>query len=80
LRPQTFCDAVGTQPGFGSEKIPVPVRPFDRMHFPDASSSQHVEPEAVGWSQQKLQKAESWSREIGSISVMVAHRGVVIAQ
>jgi len=50
------------------------------MHFPDASSSQHVEPEAVGWSQQKLQKAESWSREIGSISVMVAHRGVVIAQ
>src|SRR6516165_961695 len=60
--------------------MPVPASDLSTgMRFPNASW-QHVEPEAIGWSKQKLQKAESWSRKIGSISVVVAHRGVVVAQ
>ena len=41
---------------------------------------EHVDPEEAGWSQQKLEKAESWSRQIGSIAVMVVHHGAVVAE
>ena len=46
--------------------------------FPGASWEQ-TEPEAVGWSKQKLEKAENWSREIGSTAVMIVHHGALIA-
>ena len=47
--------------------------------FPAASWDQ-VEPDAAGWSREKLAKAEAWSQQIGSTAVMVVHRGAVIAQ
>src|SRR6516165_688053 len=60
--------------------MPVPASDLSTgMRFPNASW-QHVEPEAIGWSKQKLQKAESWSRKIGSISVVVAQWGDVAAK
>ena len=39
-----------------------------------------VDPEDAGWSRQKLEKAESWSRQIGSIAMMVVRHGVVVAE
>jgi CubicO group peptidase (beta-lactamase class C family) len=41
---------------------------------------ERVEPEDAGWSGQKLEKAQIWSRRIGSIAVTVAHRGAVVAE
>ena len=41
---------------------------------------EHVDPNAAGWSRDTLQRAEAWSRQIGSTAVMVVHHGVVIAQ
>jgi CubicO group peptidase (beta-lactamase class C family) len=46
--------------------------------FPGASWEQ-TEPEPAGWSKQKLEKAENWSREIGSTAVMIIHHGALIA-
>jgi hypothetical protein len=53
------------------------VRATER--FPGASWEQ-TEPDAAGWSKQKLEKAENWSREIGSTAVMIVHRGALIAE
>jgi CubicO group peptidase (beta-lactamase class C family) len=47
--------------------------------FPAAAWEQ-VDPDAAGWSRDKLAKAESWSRQIGSTAVMVVHQGAVVAQ
>jgi CubicO group peptidase (beta-lactamase class C family) len=47
--------------------------------FPEADWDQ-VEPDAAGWSREKLTKAEAWSQQIGSTAVMVVHRGAVVAQ
>lgn len=41
---------------------------------------ERVDPEAAGWSRPKLDKAENWSRHIGSIAVMIVHRGVVVTE
>ena len=41
---------------------------------------ERVDPEGAGWSRQKLEKAESWSRQINSIAVMVVHHGLVVAK
>ena len=46
--------------------------------FPKATW-ERVDP-AVGWSGEKLAKAEEWSRQIGSSAVMVVHRGAVVAE
>ena len=46
--------------------------------FPGAAW-ERVDPEAAGWSTSKLAKAEQWSQRIGSIAVMVVHRGAVVA-
>jgi len=47
--------------------------------FPD-TTWERVDSECAGWSRQKLEKAESWSRQIGSIAVMVLHRGAIVAE
>ena len=47
--------------------------------FPGAAW-ERVDPEAAGWSASKLAKAEQWSQRIGSIAVMVVHRGAVVAE
>jgi CubicO group peptidase (beta-lactamase class C family) len=47
--------------------------------FPDITW-ERVEPEGAGWSRQKLEKAQIWSRQIGSIAVTVVHRGTVVAE
>ena len=47
--------------------------------FP-STTWERVEPEDAGWSGQKLEKAQIWSRQIGSIAVAVAHRGAVVAE
>jgi CubicO group peptidase (beta-lactamase class C family) len=47
--------------------------------FPNADW-ERVDPEGAGWSRQKLEKAESWSRQISSIAVMVVHHGAVVAE
>jgi CubicO group peptidase (beta-lactamase class C family) len=47
--------------------------------FPGAAW-ERVDPEAAGWSRDKLAKAEQWSQRIGSIAVMVVHRGAVVAE
>src|ERR1051325_3434016 len=47
--------------------------------FPGAAW-EHVDPEAAGWSPARLAKAEQWSQRIGSIAVMVVHRGAVVAE
>jgi len=39
-----------------------------------------AEPEAAGWSKDKLAKAEAWSQSIGSIAVMVVQHGAVVAE
>jgi CubicO group peptidase (beta-lactamase class C family) len=49
----------------------------DRFPNPDWV---RVDPEGAGWSRQKLEKAEKWSRQINSIAVMVVHHGVVVAE
>jgi CubicO group peptidase (beta-lactamase class C family) len=41
---------------------------------------ERVDPEGAGWSRQKLEKAERWSRQIKSIAVMVVHHGLVVAE
>jgi CubicO group peptidase (beta-lactamase class C family) len=41
---------------------------------------ERVDPETVGWSKEKLAKAEAWSQRIGSTAVMIIHKGVVIAE
>jgi CubicO group peptidase (beta-lactamase class C family) len=41
---------------------------------------ERVDPEGAGWSRQKVEKAESWSRQVGSIAVMVVHHGAVVAE
>jgi CubicO group peptidase (beta-lactamase class C family) len=46
--------------------------------FPGAAW-ERVDP-AVGWSSDKLAKAEAWSRQIGSSAVIVVHRGAVVAE
>ena len=46
--------------------------------FPEAAW-ERIDPEAAGWSTSKLAKAEQWSQRIGSIAVMVVHRGAVVA-
>jgi hypothetical protein len=62
---------------FGSLEI-APAKacllPFCRADEPVAGE-ERVDPEAAGWSRDKLAKAEQWSQRIGSITVMVvAHR------
>src|SRR5689334_7003462 len=47
--------------------------------FP-ATTWELVGPEGAGWSRQKLEKAETWSRQIGSIAVAVVHRGAIVAE
>lgn len=47
--------------------------------FPNADW-ERVDPEGAGWSRQQLEKAESWSRQINSIAVMVVHHGAVVAE
>ncbi|GEP58309.1 serine hydrolase domain-containing protein [Reyranella soli] len=47
--------------------------------FPGAAW-ERVDPETTGWSRDKLAKAEQWSQHIGSIAVMVVHRGAVVAE
>ena len=47
--------------------------------FPNADW-ERVDPEGARWSRQKLEKAESWSRQISSIAVMVVHHGAVVAE
>jgi CubicO group peptidase (beta-lactamase class C family) len=47
--------------------------------FP-ANSWEHVEPEAAGWSKDKLAKAEAWSQSIGSTAVMIVQHGAVVAE
>jgi CubicO group peptidase (beta-lactamase class C family) len=47
--------------------------------FP-AGDWEQIDPAIAGWSREKLEKAEAWSRLIGSTAVMVVHRGVVVAQ
>ena len=49
----------------------------DRFPNPDW---ERVDPEGAGWSAHKLEKAESWSRQIDSIAVMVVHHGAVVAE
>ena len=49
------------------------------IRFPNADWDR-VDAEDAGWSRQKLQKAEGWSQQIGSIAVMVLHRGAVVAE
>ena len=46
--------------------------------FP-AADWDRIAPETAGWSSQRLQQAEEWSRRIGSHSVIVVYRGAVIA-
>jgi CubicO group peptidase (beta-lactamase class C family) len=50
---------------------------FDR--FP-GTTWERVEPEGAGWSRQRLERAEIWSRQIGSIAVAVVHRGAIVAE
>ena len=40
---------------------------------------ERTEPEGAGWSKQKLEKAENWSRQIDSTAVMIVHHGMLIA-
>ena len=47
--------------------------------FPE-TTWERADPEAAGWSASKLAKAEQWSQRIGSIAVMVVHRGAVVAE
>ena len=47
--------------------------------FPN-TAWERVEPEAAGWSRQKLERAQTWSQQIGSIAVMAVHRGAVVAE
>jgi CubicO group peptidase (beta-lactamase class C family) len=47
--------------------------------FPGASW-ERAQPEDAGWSKQKLEKAETWSRQINSTAVMIIHRGAVVAE
>jgi CubicO group peptidase (beta-lactamase class C family) len=47
--------------------------------FPEAAW-ERIDAEAAGWSTSKLAKAEQWSQRIGSIAVMVVHRGAVVAE
>jgi CubicO group peptidase (beta-lactamase class C family) len=47
--------------------------------FP-AAGWEEVDPDAAGWSRDKLAKAQAWSQQIGSTAVMVVHRGAVVAQ
>jgi CubicO group peptidase (beta-lactamase class C family) len=47
--------------------------------FPNADW-ERVDSDGAGWSRQKLEKAESWSRQISSIAVMVVHHGAVVAE
>jgi CubicO group peptidase (beta-lactamase class C family) len=47
--------------------------------FPEATW-ERVDPEAAGWSASKLAKAEAWSRQLASTSVVIVHRGAVIAE
>jgi CubicO group peptidase (beta-lactamase class C family) len=41
---------------------------------------ERVDRDCAGWSRPKLEKASSWSRQIGSIAVMVVHNGAVVAE
>lgn len=47
---------------------------------PGATWNQAVNPEAFGWSAEKLAEAKAYSRTIGSAAVMIVERGHVIAQ
>jgi CubicO group peptidase (beta-lactamase class C family) len=64
------------------------LTPFGLLHdqaalagerFPGASW-ERAQPEDAGWSKQKLEKAETWSRQINSTAVMIIHRGAVVAE
>ena len=57
----------------------VAEAPPSADRFP-AAGWEHVDPDIAGWSRDKLAKAETWSRRIGSTAVMVVHRGAVVAQ
>jgi CubicO group peptidase (beta-lactamase class C family) len=47
--------------------------------FPGADW-ERADPASTGWSKEKLIKAEAWSNRIGSIAVMIVHRGAVVAE
>jgi CubicO group peptidase (beta-lactamase class C family) len=47
--------------------------------FP-ATEWEQIDAETAGWSREKLAKAETWTQRIGSIAVMVVHRGAVVSQ
>ena len=65
--------------GIGATLLLLLVGNSFAERFPDAAW-EHVDPEAAGWSKRKLEKASDWSRQIGSIAVMIVHHGAVVAE
>ena len=71
MKPRSIAVAAGLLLGCA-----IPSVAEDR--FP-AADWDHIAPETAGWSSQRLQQAEEWSRRIGSHSAIVVYRGAVIA-
>ena len=74
---KTRCGSAAAVLALALLGAPAPTLAAER--YPQAEWDR-VDPGSAGWSSDKLQKVQAWSRQIKSTAVMVVHRGAVVAE